>query len=40
MNTTVKIIKKAIGFIIDYHIFVHKNKNAIAQKLFKNISLI
>lgn len=26
----VKNIKKTIGFIIDYHIFVHKNKNAIA----------
>jgi hypothetical protein len=37
MNRIVKNIKKAIGFTIDYHIFANKNKNAIAQKLFKNI---
>jgi len=33
-------ILKAIGFILENPIFVHKNKNAIAQKLFKNISMI
>ena len=40
MSSIVKFIKKAIGFIIDYHIFANKNKNAVAQKLFKNISMI
>jgi predicted ATP-binding protein involved in virulence len=39
-NTIIKIIKKALGFVIDYHIFANKNKNAIAQKLFKNIYMI
>ena len=33
-------MKKDIGFKIEYHIFANKNKNAIAQKLFKNISMI
>jgi len=33
-------VLKVIGFIIENPIFVHKNKNAIAQKLFKNINMI